>query len=96
MLYTMSCLADGDWASPKSIPVWSNPSMPSVDNVKKLLFQFVYGRSTKANGREPKSCLGWVFNFKLGCFSLCTIAQIIQARPILEYGTFPRDTSPRA
>jgi len=22
----------------------------------------------KANGREPKTGLGWVFNFKLGCF----------------------------
>ena len=30
--------------------------------------------STKANGREPKSCLGRVFNFKLGCFVMCTIA----------------------
>ncbi len=25
--------------------------------------------STKANGREPKTCLGRVFNFKLGCFN---------------------------
>jgi hypothetical protein len=24
--------------------------------------------SAKANGREPKSCLGRVFNFKFGCF----------------------------
>ncbi len=24
--------------------------------------------SAKANGREPKSCLGQFFNFKLGCF----------------------------
>ncbi len=24
--------------------------------------------SAKANGREPKSCLGQVFNFKFGCF----------------------------
>ncbi len=27
--------------------------------------------STNANGREPKSCLGRVFNFKLGCFVMC-------------------------
>jgi hypothetical protein len=27
----------------------------------------------KANRREPKSCLGQVFNFKLGCFVMCTI-----------------------
>jgi hypothetical protein len=47
MLYTMSCLADGDWASPKSISVWSNPSMPSIDNVKKLLFQFFSGRGAQ-------------------------------------------------
>jgi len=25
-------------------------------------------RSAKANGREPKSCLGQVFNYKFGCF----------------------------
>jgi len=24
--------------------------------------------SAISNGREPKSCLGRVFNFKLGCF----------------------------
>jgi hypothetical protein len=27
--------------------------------------------SSKANGREPKSCLGCIFNFKLGCFTKC-------------------------
>jgi hypothetical protein len=27
--------------------------------------------SSKANGREPKSCLGRVFNFKSGCFTKC-------------------------
>jgi hypothetical protein len=26
------------------------------------------GECQKVNGREPKSCLGQVFNFKLGCF----------------------------
>ena len=30
--------------------------------------------SAKANGREPKSCLGRVFNFKLGHFVLYAIA----------------------
>jgi len=34
--------------------------------------------SEKANGREPKSCLGRVFNFKLGHFVLYAIAQHIQ------------------
>ncbi len=26
-------------------------------------------RSMKANGREPKPCLGQVFNYRLDCFS---------------------------
>ncbi len=26
--------------------------------------------SVKANGREPKTGLGWVFNFKLGCLMM--------------------------
>jgi hypothetical protein len=43
--------------------------------------------SAKANGREPKSCLGRVFNFKLGCFVICTIAWPIQAPPSLEFKT---------
>ncbi len=30
--------------------------------------QTVWSRSTKANGREPKTCLGRVFNYKLDCF----------------------------
>ncbi len=33
---------------------------------------------TKANGREPKSCLGRVFNFKLGPFVMYVIAWHIQ------------------
>jgi hypothetical protein len=46
--------------------------------------------SVKANRREPKSCLGWVFNFKLGCFVICTTAWPLQARPSLELKTRPR------
>ncbi len=34
--------------------------------------------STKAIGREPKSCLGQVFNFKLGDFVMYAIAWYIQ------------------
>jgi hypothetical protein len=43
--------------------------------------------SEKANGKETKSCLGPVFNFKLGCFVMCTIAWPIQARHSLELKT---------
>jgi hypothetical protein len=43
--------------------------------------------SAKANGREPKSCSGRIFNFKLGCFVMCTIARPIQVQLSLEWKT---------
>ncbi len=46
--------------------------------------------SVKANGSEPKSCLGRVFNFKLGHFVMCTKAWPIQAGPSPELKTWPR------
>ncbi len=46
--------------------------------------------SAKANGREPKSCLCQVFNFKLGCFVMYATARHIQPRPSLELKTRPR------
>jgi hypothetical protein len=46
--------------------------------------------SVKANGREPKSCLGQVFIFKLGCLDMCTIALPIQVQPNLEWRTQPK------
>ncbi len=51
---------------------------------------WVCPRSTKDNGREPKSCFGRVFNFKLGCFVMCTIVWPVQAQTILELKTRPR------
>jgi hypothetical protein len=45
------------------------------------------GGSSKANWRKPKSCLGLVFNFKLGCF---TNSWPIQTRPSLNLKTRPR------
>ena len=45
--------------------------------------------SVKANGKEPKSFLGQVFNFKLGCFVMYTIVWPIQARQSLEFKTQP-------
>ncbi len=43
-------------------------------------------RSSKANGREPKSCFGQAFNFKLGCFtkSVQFMAYTNMAESILE------------
>ncbi len=40
--------------------------------------------SAKANRRESKSCLCWVFNFKLGRLVIYAIAQHMQACPSLE------------
>ena len=42
--------------------------------------------SAKASGREPKTCLGQVFNYKLGCFEdvheihvcVCTPTSIVE------------------
>jgi hypothetical protein len=36
----------------------------------KLLKQGQGPGSVKSNGREPRSCLGRVYNFKLGIFAL--------------------------
>ncbi len=47
-------------------------------------------RSIKSNGREPKSCLGRVFNFKLGRFAMLAVAWRMQAHPCLELKTRPR------
>jgi len=43
--------------------------------------------SAKANGREPKSCFGLVFSFKLGCFVMCTIVWPNQVQLSLEWKT---------
>ncbi len=40
--------------------------------------------STKAKGREPKSCLSWVFNFKLGHF--CFTAANVHSKHIAPFG----------
>jgi len=46
--------------------------------------------SAEAIRRGPKSCLGQVINFKLGCFVIHSIAQNTQARPSLELNTRTR------
>jgi ACS family sodium-dependent inorganic phosphate cotransporter-like MFS transporter 9 len=39
--------------------------------------------SEKANGREPKTCLSRVFNYKLGCFDDVFVFIFVDARPHL-------------
>ncbi len=43
-----------------------------------------------ANGKKPKNCLRWVFNFKFGRFDMHAIARHMHARPSLEFKTRPR------
>jgi hypothetical protein len=46
--------------------------------------------SSKASGREPKSCPCQVFNFKFGCFVMSAIERGRQARPHYGLKTQPR------
>ncbi len=66
---------------------------PNVMSVKRLSakrpgnkLMVTMGRA-KANGREPKSCLGQIFNFKLGHFVIHAIARHVQACPSLQLKT---------
>ncbi len=43
----------------------------------------VLAGSAKANGREPKTCLGRVFNYKLGCFDDVFVFIYVYALPHL-------------
>jgi len=53
-------------------------------NMKNLgFYSWVRPGSVKANGREPKICLGWVFNYKLGCFDDVHVLIYVDARPHL-------------
>ncbi len=64
---------------------------------KDLLTFFRYNvkaESVKANGREPKSCLDRVFNFRLGRFDFTPIQNCVDARPLLELKTRPRSHPP--
>ncbi len=42
------------------------------------LLRQLFSGSAKANGRETKSCLGRVFDFKLGHFVMYATARLIQ------------------
>jgi hypothetical protein len=44
----------------------------------------------KANGREPKTCLGQVFNYKLGCFDDLHVLIYVGAHPYLKLKTWLR------
>ncbi len=68
-------------------PMWNNHLICNAFD--KVLI--VHGRKRKSyGGREPKSCLGQFFNFKLGHYVIRAIAWHIQACPTLELKTRPR------
>ncbi len=46
--------------------------------------------NVKANGREPKSCAGLVFNFKIDCFNPEHGQNCVDTRPRPELKTLPR------
>jgi hypothetical protein len=47
--------------------------------------------SAISNGREPRSCLGRVFNFKLGCFAtLGSKCIVLRMQPLLKLKTRPK------
>jgi hypothetical protein len=46
--------------------------------------------STVTNGREPRSCLGRVFNFKLGCIATPGSKCMVCIQPLLKLKTRPK------
>jgi hypothetical protein len=81
-----------NWLKVANTPAYYNIKirmMPNFLLVKTPRAVFATPGSVKANGRESKSCLVQVFNFKLGCFVMCTTAQPIQWLS-LELKTRPR------
>jgi len=54
-----------------------------------LLLSRVCMESAAANGREPKSCLGHVFNFKIGHFPVMKEVHGANARPYLKLKIWP-------
>jgi hypothetical protein len=50
---------------------------------QRQFFKKVWAGNAKANGREPKTGLGRVFNFKLGCFDNVRVLIYADAPPHL-------------
>jgi hypothetical protein len=73
----------------------SQLSLAIIINTQKTIFTNNYKKihsnirlgSAKASGRVPKSCLGWVFHFKLGSFSVTKEVDGANARPCLKLKT---------
>jgi hypothetical protein len=78
---------------------WNRSKISQLNFLKQKLFftqtkkerpLWLQPLSAKANGREPKSCLRQVFNYKLGCFGDMHILNCVGTCPHLELKTWPR------
>ncbi len=58
------------------------PQKGFITPAPEKIFQVNSG-SAKANGREPKTSLGWVFNYKLGCYDDVHVLTCADAHPDL-------------
>ncbi len=67
-----------------------NVIMLDVLAPKPKLSTIKYPGSAKANRREPKTCLGRVFSYKLGCFNNVHVFIHVDVRPHLWLKTRPR------
>ncbi len=54
-----------------------------------MTFSITKPGSTKANGREPKTCLARVFNNKLGCFKMCMYLSMLMHAHIYSWKLGP-------
>ncbi len=62
-----------------------------LEGAMKELFVCVCVGSTITNGREPRSCLGRVFNSKFGCFAtLGSKCMMVCMQPLLKLKTQPK------
>ncbi len=59
----------------------------STTNINEALLK---AESVKINGREPKSCLSWVFNFELVSFASKQHKWMAWTQALLELKTRPR------
>jgi hypothetical protein len=57
---------------------------------QRVSIGLMHSGSVKANGREPKTCLGRVCNYKLGRFNYLNVFVYMNARPHLQLKTQPR------
>ena len=74
----LSCASSGHITTLKQSIFGLSISMEHTANTHSVL-----AGSAKVNGREPKTCLGRVFDYKLGCFDDVFVFIYVDALPYL-------------